>query len=72
MSKFLKTLDFINLQFPKKKDAIFLHEPVFRGNEKKYLEEFLKDGKLVSKQEEIVVDWTDKDLSDELTEGYNK
>ena len=37
MSKLLKTLDFINLQYQKKKDGIFLHEPVFRGNEKKYL-----------------------------------
>ena len=25
-----------------------------------------KNGEIVSKQEEIIVDWTDKDLSDEL------
>lgn len=36
MSKFLKTFDFIRSQFSNK-DEIYLHEPVFRGNEKKYL-----------------------------------
>ena len=36
MSKLLKTFDFIRSQFSNKNE-IYLHEPVFRGNEKKYL-----------------------------------
>jgi aminotransferase in exopolysaccharide biosynthesis len=35
MSKFKNTLEFIRQQFPNK-DFIALHEPCFRGNEKKY------------------------------------
>ena len=35
MSKLSNTFDFIKTKFDK--NEIYLHEPVFRGNEKKYL-----------------------------------
>ena len=36
MSNFIKTIEFIKSQFYKKK-TVQLHEPVFFGNEKKYV-----------------------------------
>ena len=38
MSKFKSAVDFIREQYPNKKQ-VFLHEPLFIGNEKKYLME---------------------------------
>ena len=60
---FSKTVAFIKEKYPAK-DFIALHEPVFIGNEKKYLNECIDStfvssvGKFVDKFEEIIAEYT--------------
>jgi len=64
MKKFKNIIDFIRELYRTPKDFIPLHAPVFRGNEKKYLEECIETtfvssvGKFVDRFEEMVAEYT--------------
>ena len=64
MKKFKNIIDFIRELYRTPKDFIPLHTPVFRGNEKKYLEECIETtfvssvGKFVDRFEEMVAEYT--------------
>lgn len=62
--KFQKIIDFIRVLYARPEGAIYLHEPVFHGNEKKYLNECIDStyvssvGKFVDQFEEGIAEYT--------------
>lgn len=62
--KYVETISFIKSLYPEYSENVFLHAPVFLGNEKKYLNDCIDTtfvssvGKYVDKMEEMVAEFT--------------
>lgn len=76
VEKFEKTVDFIKSQYPNK-DFIALHEPVFFGNERKYVLDAIDStfvssvGAYVSRFEELMADITGAKYAIAIVNGTN-
>lgn len=76
-NSFKDIVDFIRTLYEKPKDPIYLHEPVFRGNEKKYLNECIDStyvssvGKFVDQFEIKIAEYTGAEKAVVCVNGTN-
>ena len=77
MNNFENIIDLIRTKYTQKKDYISLHEPVFSGNEKKYLNEAIDStfvssvGSFVNKFEAMVCEYTGSEYAIATVNGTN-